>query len=290
MPTAHAFAPGHLTAFFGAYPDPDPRVAGSRGAGLTLSRGVATTVSTEREPGVWLDGERSTVEAVERVLAALDVPPLRVDLDADVPVGRGFGVSGAAALGTALAAAAVSPDARTVDGLVGVAHAAEVEAGTGLGDVVAQARGGAPVRLRAGAPGAGRVDAVSAPRSTRVEWVTFGDLSTEAVLGGDTDRLTAAGERALRALRETPTPERMVTASWRFARAAGLATDRVREAVARVERAGGCASMAMLGRTVFGVGRALSDAGFDPEAATLGPPAARRSPDDFSRAASERRR
>ncbi|ESS07649.1 MAG: hypothetical protein A07HB70_00190, partial [uncultured archaeon A07HB70] len=44
---------------------------------------------------------------------------------------------------------------------------------------------------------------------------------------------------------------------------------------------GGRASMAMLGRTVFGVGRALSSAGFDPEAATLGAPAARRAPDDF---------
>ncbi|ESS07648.1 MAG: hypothetical protein A07HB70_00189, partial [uncultured archaeon A07HB70] len=30
MSTAHAFAPGHLTGFFGAYPDSDPRVAGSR--------------------------------------------------------------------------------------------------------------------------------------------------------------------------------------------------------------------------------------------------------------------
>ena len=47
MPTARAFVPGHLTAFFGAYPDPDPRVAGSRGAGLTLARGVGTTVTTD---------------------------------------------------------------------------------------------------------------------------------------------------------------------------------------------------------------------------------------------------
>lgn len=281
MSTAHAFAPGHLTGFFGAYPDSDPRVAGSRGAGLTLSRGVATTVSTEGDPGVWLDGERASVAAVERVLAALDAPPLRVELDAGLPVGRGFGASGAAALGTALAADALSPGARTVAELAGVAHAAEVAAGTGLGDVVAQARGGAPVRLEAGGPERGRVDALNAPRSTRVEWVAFGDLSTETVLEGDTDRLTAAGERALAALCEAPTLATLVAESWRFARAAGLATDRVREAVARVERAGGRASMAMLGRTVFGVGRALSSAGFDPEAATLGAPAARRSPDDF---------
>jgi len=270
MPTARAFVPGHLTAFFGAYPDPDPQVAGSRGAGLTLSRGVETTVTTDAERGVYLGGEAATVAPVAGVLDALDAPPVRVDLDAGLPVGAGFGVSGAAALGTALAASAALSRPRTVDTLVSLAHAAEVRAGTGLGDVVAQARGGAPVRLAPGDPDHGRVDAVVAPTGTRVEWVTFGALSTADVLGGDTERLTAAGERALRELRATPTLPGLVVASWRFARAAGLATDRVRDAVARVEAADGRASMAMLGETVFGVGRALSDAGLDPETATLG--------------------
>lgn len=269
MPTARAFVPGHLTGFFGAYPDPDPRVAGSRGAGLTLSRGVETTASTDGEPGVWLDGEPATVAPVDRVLSALNAPPVRVELTSELPVGTGFGVSGASALGTALATSALCPTAWTVDELVSVAHAAEVAAGTGLGDVVAQARGGAPVRLDPGDPDHGRIDALSVPRETRVEWVVFGDLSTESVLGGDTDRLTAAGERALAELRAEPTLPAFVRESWRFARAAGLATDRVREAVARVADAGGHATMAMLGHTVFGVGRALSDAGFDPESARV---------------------
>lgn len=282
MPTARAFVPGHLTGFFGAYPDPDPRVAGSRGAGLTLSRGVETVVSTAGEPGVWLDGDPATVAPVEGVLAALDAPPVRVELTSELPVGTGFGVSGAAALGTALATSALLPTPRTVDDLVSVAHAAEVEAGTGLGDVVAQARGGAPVRLDPGDPANGRVDALAVPRDTRIEWVTFGDLSTEAVLGGDTDRLTAAGERALAELRAEPTRSALVRESWRFARATGLATDRVREAVTAVETAGGTATMAMLGHTVFGVGRALSDAGFDPETASVGDGARLDAgPDDF---------
>ena len=111
MPTARAFVPGHLTGFFGAYPDDDPRVAGSRGAGLTLSRGVETTATTEGQPGVWLDGEAAAIAPVDRVLAALDAPPVRVDLESSLPVGTGFGVSGAAALGTALTASALCPSA-----------------------------------------------------------------------------------------------------------------------------------------------------------------------------------
>jgi pantoate kinase len=281
MPTARAFVPGHCTGFFGAYPDDDPLVAGARGAGLTLSRGVETTVTTDAAPGVYLDGDPTTVAPVRGVLDALDAPPVRVALDADLPVGAGFGGSGAAALGTALAASAALSRPLTVDACVSLAHAAEVRAGTGLGDVAAQARGGAPVRLAPGDPDHGRVDALAAPTDTRVEWVVFGDLATDAVLGGDTDRLTAAGERALRDLRAAPTLARFVRASWRFARAAGLATDRVRAAVERAEAAGGRASMAMLGETVFGVGRALSDAGFDPETATLGGGARLLAADDF---------
>jgi pantoate kinase len=269
MPTARAFVPGHLTGFFGVYPDPDPRVAGSRGAGLTLARGVETAASTDGEPGVWLNGEPAAVAPVARVLSSLNAPPIQVELTSELPVGTGFGVSGAAALGTALATNALLPTARTVDDLVSVAHAAEVTAGTGLGDVVAQARGGAPVRLDPGDPDHGRIDALTIPRETRVEWVVFGDLSTESVLGGDTDRLTAAGERALTELRAEPALSAFVRESWRFACAAGLATDRVRKVVARVADAGGHATMAMLGHTVFGVGRALSNAGLDPESARV---------------------
>jgi pantoate kinase len=266
-----AFVPGHVTAFFSAHSGNDPRVAGSRGAGLTLDRGVTTTVATDGEPGVWLDGDRAAVPAVSGVLAALDASGVRVSVSSDLPPGRGFGVSGAAALGTALAANAALDRRRSENELVAVAHAAEVTAGTGLGDVVAQARGGAPIRLEPGAPGHGRLDGVPVRRDTRIEWVTFGERSTPDVLGGDTERLTAAGEAALDGLLAEPTLDRLFVEGRRFAGRAGLLTDRVADAVERVEAAGGRAAMAMLGDTAFALGTGLSEAGFDPEACRVHP-------------------
>jgi len=262
-----AFVPGHVTGFFSPCPADDPDRAGSRGAGLTLTDGVDVTVhetGTGDAPTVSLDGDPVSMPPVATVLDGLGVADrARVVAESDLPLGTGFGVSGAMALGTALAANDRFGCERSANDLVALAHRAEVEAGTGLGDVVAQARGGVPVRLDPGAPGHGRLDGVPATR--RVEYVAFGDRSTAEVLAGDTAPLVAAGDAALSRLLDRPTLSTLVAESNRFARDAGLLADRVRETVDAVSETGGEASMAMLGETVFALDSGLTDAGFDAE-------------------------
>jgi len=256
---AAAFVPGHVTGFFSVHRADDPLRAGSRGAGVTLADGVTTRVAPSEETTVRLNGRDVGVESVTRVLDALNATA-EVAAETDLPIGAGFGVSGAMALGTALAANDAFGRERSENDLVGVAHAAEVKAGTGLGDVVAQARGGVPIRVEPGAPGVGALDGV--PAAGRIEYVSFGELSTSDVIGGGTGVLDEAGERALDALRETPTLPEFMAASRRFAEAADLLDGEVAEAVAN---AGGEAAMAMLGRSVFALGTGLSDAGYDAE-------------------------
>ncbi|MFC6717362.1 pantoate kinase [Natrialbaceae archaeon GCM10025810] len=265
---ATAFVPGHITGFFSAHPDDDPTRAGSRGAGLTLTDGVEVTVRRAGETTVTLDGESIEVDPVGTVLDALGVSA-RVDATSDVPLGAGFGVSGAMALGTALAANHVFARGLSYNELVTVAHGAEVRAGTGLGDVVAQARGGVPIRLEPGAPAYNSLDAI--PQRARVEYVSFGQLSTADVLSGDTDRLTRAGEEALSRVVGEPTLPSFMYASRRFAREAELLTPTVFEVVTEVSDAGGEASMAMLGETVFALGTGLTDLGHDASACAIHP-------------------
>jgi pantoate kinase len=280
---ATAFVPGHVTAFFSAHRDDDPTVAGSRGAGVTLTDGVTVRVSAADDGDTvaddaaagetTIDGEVGSIGAVDDVLAELDATAADVAVETDLPIGAGFGVSGAAALGAALAANDAFDRGRSENGLVRSAHEAEVSRGTGLGDVVAQARGGVPVRLEPGAPGVGELDGV--PASARVEYVTFGELSTEEVLGGDTDALSAAGEDALDRLRTDPRLPTLMDAARGFAREADLLVPEVAEAIDAVDSAGGEAAMAMLGRTVFALGTGLSDAGYDPEVCRIDPAGAR---------------
>lgn len=256
---ATAFVPGHITGFFSAHPDPNPAVAGSRGAGLALADGVEVTVTAGS--GLRLNGEAVSVDPVATVLNQLGVDAA-IEAETSLPLGAGFGVSGALAYGTALAANAAFGCGRTENELIELAHCAEVDAGTGLGDVVAQARGGVPIRRDPGGPTHGTMDGI--PAAPRIEYVTFGELSTETVLSGDTGQLSAAGVAALDTLLAEPTVEQFMRSSREFATEAGLLTDDVREAIERVEDAGGVAAMAMLGRTVFSVGSGLSDAGYDP--------------------------
>jgi pantoate kinase len=267
--TATAFVPGHVTGFFSAHPDPDdPTKSGSRGAGLALADGVTVTVEPAAETAVSLDDVAVEMDAVDRVLGALRTEA-RVTVETPLPLGSGFGVSGGVALGTALAANAAFDRRLSENELVTIAHGAEVQAGTGLGDVVAQARGGMPIRLEPGGPQHNLLDGL--PARPEVEYLTLGELSTEDVITGDTSLLSEAGQRALSNLVEEPTLARFMHQSRQFAREAELLTDDVRQVITDANEAGGSASMAMLGETVFCVGGGLSAAGYDARTTAVHP-------------------
>jgi len=259
-----AFVPGHVTGFFSVHEDDDPTKAGSRGAGVTLADGV--TVRLEPGDGVQLNGDPCDLEAVARVLDALR-STAHVVVETELPLSAGFGVSGAAALGTALAANAVFDHGLSENELVTIAHGAEVQAGTGLGDVVAQARGGFPVRLEPGAPAHGAMDGIPATRE--VEYLARDELRTADVLTGDTEAITEAGRQALSALVAEPTVSTFMRVSREFARETGLLLPEVRDGIREVAETGGEASMAMLGETVFALDTGLSDAGYDAERSSV---------------------
>ncbi|WP_458189956.1 GHMP family kinase ATP-binding protein [Haladaptatus sp. NG-WS-4] len=238
-----AFAPGSVTAVFAPAGSGDE----SRGASMAIEDGVVADVQTADRTEIVLHGDPTTFEPVEGVLKRLGVTA-RVELDSDVPIGCGFGASGAATLATALAADELFELGRSWDELVRASHRAEVEAGTGLGDVFIQSAGGLLMD-----DGSGRR---RREPTEEIEYVSFGGMATSEALGDDDlmARIESVGGRTLDSLPADPSLERLTSDAWTFAREIGLPTERVRETVAEVETAGGVASMAMLGETVFAVG------------------------------------
>ncbi|WP_299264245.1 pantoate kinase [Halorientalis sp.] len=272
MTEAEAFVPGHVTGFFTIHRDDDPTKTGSQGAGLTLSDGVTVTVRPAEETSVRCNDVPVEMEAVETVLETLRATA-RVDGQTPLPIGSGFGVSGAMALGTALAVNEALDRRLSENELVTIAHGAEVQADTGLGDVVAQARGGLPIRLEPGGPQDNLLDAI--PARGPVEYHALGERSTEDVISGDADLLNQAGKRSLSRVVEEPTLSSFMRASRQFAREAELLTPAVRDVILDVNEAGGDASMAMLGETVFSIDGGLSAAGYDPSTCRIDPTGAR---------------
>ena len=237
-----AFAPASVTAVFA--PSEDGRT--TLGASFALEDGVAVSVESAPETTITMDGAPTSIAPVAGVLDRLGVTA-SVDVRPEVPVGAGFGSSGAATLATALAATELFSLDHGRDDLVERSRAAEVAAGTGLGDVYIQDTGGLRYDL---GHGRSRVETDAA-----VEYASYGGIATDEALG-DADLMAAVrreGTAVLDSLSDPPTLREVVERSWPFARRLGLPTDRVVDDVTAVEEAGGAATMAMLGESVVGV-------------------------------------
>lgn len=220
---------------------------GSLGCGITLESGVLTSVS------VGAGGSNDLpCKTIESVVSRLTASPPSIHSRSYIPIGTGFGASGAGALSTALALNCALSLNLTAGQLVEIAHIAEVENRTGLGDVVAQSLGGVVIRRTPGA--FGKLDRIRTDVKD-VFWVVFDRISTKGILddANAANRINSVGTRSLHELLKERTATNFMRQSKRFAVETGLISDSVSDAVEAVEAAGGMASQAMLGDSVFAI-------------------------------------
>ena len=242
--TTNAFAPASVTGLFA--PAPPEGGGTSRGASFALEDGVVVAVDPAPETTVTVDGDPVSFEPVERVLEALGVTA-SVDVRPEVPLGHGFGASGAATLATALAANAAVEGDRNRSELLQAAHEAEMAAGTGQGDVFIQDRGGL---LWTSDTEPRRVEP-----DVHVEYVSRGGIDTSEMLA-DEDAMAVAhrsGSKHLEAIDAPLTMRSLAERSWAYLQETGFATRFVEERMAAVEAAGGAGSMPLFGNAVFAV-------------------------------------
>jgi pantoate kinase len=256
-----AFCPGHVTAFFEIVEDADPRKKGSRGAGLCLSLGVRTVARVREAPrrsiDVIVNGRRGKAEVTQKVAEKVLGPrsyEVKILSETPLPVSQGFGVSAAAALSTAFALDDALGGEVPREELVAIAHEAEVECGTGLGDVVPASLGGMDLRLKPGAPGHAEVRKFPITANLLVA-VIGPEMPTKAVLRDPAivARINRVGAPIVDEFARDPTFERLFDLGSRFAEDAGLANKTLLEVV-RASRMFGRATMAMLGNSVFATG------------------------------------
>ena len=254
-----AYSPSHITGIFAICDDRNPLYKGSIGCGIVLEAGCVTEVSVDdTRPGIEVEiegaeeGEASTTEYVCRRMAG--EYPIRVSSRFEVPIGAGFGASGAGALSTALALNARLSLGMTLNEVAQIAHLAEVENNTGLGDVIAETYGGVVIRKKPGPPGIGMVDKIILPpEEVKISYVTFGVKATREILRDASiiRSVNEAGRAALKELLKKPDLDTFMRAARDFSLQTGLMSERCRDAIEAVEAEGKVASVAMLGETVF---------------------------------------
>jgi len=257
-----AYAPAHITGFFAVRQHQDPVKAGSIGCGLCLEAGVTATITVDPSymgSLIRFNGKQIDLPTVEYVIKGLLEPghsQVIIDLESDIPLGFGFGISGAAALASALALNAVFDLHKTVNQVASIAHCAEVMNKTGMGDVSGQCAGGVVIRIKPGAPGTGQIDTIPFSQ-TEVSWVCLGEINTASVLGNKEalNSINRVGSNALTTLLKSPGLKNFMSISREFALQTDLISSRALDVMEAVEARGQSASIAMLGDTVFTLGK-----------------------------------
>jgi pantoate kinase len=250
--SGQAFAPAHISGIFVIDLKKDARFSGSSGCGISLEDGAITKIRTGKKTTISINGKVIETPTTLSVIRFLTTRAVHVETELSIPIGAGLGASGAGALSTALALnEALSLDLSFFE-LAQAAHMAEVANRTGLGDVAGQSCGGLDIRKKAGIPPIGIVDRIPC-KSIIISWVCFGGISTKSVLTDDlkVKSINKVGKARLKELLEKPTITNFFLQSCNFTKEIGLLSPKVRDAIEAVEAAGGLASQAMLGDTVF---------------------------------------
>ena len=259
------YSPSHITGFFEIRDDRNPLYKGSVGCGIVLEKGCVTEVSrsndlSQRRTRIEINGVEEDANTTKYVVQSLiekyehDIDII-VSTDFDVPVGAGFGASGAGALSTALALNELLSLDMTLNEVAQIAHLAEVENNTGLGDVIAETYGGVVIRKKPGPPGIGIIDKIP-HRKEKISYVVFGKRATKTVLVDESLKrgINEAGREAMKELIRKPNLDNFMLASRNFSLRSEVISDKCRDAIEAVDAEGKVASAAMIGDTVFVIG------------------------------------
>ncbi|MCD6408866.1 MAG: hypothetical protein J7L98_00790 [Candidatus Verstraetearchaeota archaeon] len=245
----------------------DPRAIGSRGGGFCITKGVTAEVSIEP-----ISGETSVVEtfinghrvdfyiarrAALKVLSLVD-EAYRVVIRQKIepPIGCGFGTSAASALATALATSKALGLNLSLWKLAEIAHVVEVECCTGLGTVSGLVTGGVVIVKKPGAPREGYTLQIPADGAFKIVAAAFQPIEKKKVLlsKSQLQQINSLGRRALQMVLAKPTLDTFLKAAKFFSENSGLASRKVRIAIALAERRGALAAFQnMIGEAIHAI-------------------------------------
>ncbi len=270
MARARCWIPAGLSGFFVPHITDDVRTTGACGGGFALDRGVEVEVAIE-----YIDGDRVEVinringvgiesklarYVVERIVEKYGLQKgIRVLIEQriDVPIGGGYGTSGASALGIALALAKAAKVRATLLDLAMAAHEADIASRTGLGTVVGLLgpKHGIVLVVKAGGPGTAVVDCIPMDSSLYVVTAFYGAKDKTEILSNihTLSFIRDVGLKTLRRVLETPSPEVFAEQCEEFARRTGLMISRISRVIEEAKRLEGVlgGSMNMIGDGLF---------------------------------------
>ena len=259
---AKAFSPAHITGFFKAELDKkEPNQLGSLGAGFSIQKGVKTTVNVRSKKEHDINNytirvkgfNTGDIRVSEYVLNEflLDGKYFDVTHEIDVPVGYGFGCSGAVALSLAIALNDALKYGYTKTKVAQIAHKAEIKCQTGLGDVLASYHGGFEIRTKSGAPGVGEVQRIIPKEKLEVMIICFNPISTKKFLKEKISLINGLGGKMVQKLVKSQDMDEFQDMSIKFANYIHVITPKMNKVIKDLHDNGIKCGIALFGETIF---------------------------------------
>ena len=263
---ATAFCPAHITGFFKAHLDDNQdnlEQLGSMGAGFSIKQGVTTRVKieTKKDQGsnfrITVKGyQPDKIDVSEFVLneflkiGEFSKKFFDIEHDISIPVGYGLGSSSAVALSLsfALDQALETKLDKTMIGQI--AHNAEVNCKTGLGDVLASFNGGFEIRVKPGAPGIGAIEKIPTDKIAII-MICFSPISTNKFIKERLSQINGLGGKMVNRLLETKDYEHFQDMSLEFAKYVDVMTPRMEKLVNELSEDNIKCGIALFGETIF---------------------------------------
>ena len=260
-----AFCPAHVTGFFKAHLDEEQEYenVGSMGAGFSIKEGVTTSVEITPRIGQHSNFRISTqgyesdkTDISEFVLneflklGSFENLFFNIKHTITIPVGYGLGSSGAVALSLAFALDEALQTKLARNEIGNIAHIAEVNCKTGLGDVLASYYGGFEVRVKPGAPGIGKVEKIDTDEMS-VIMICFAPISTNRFLKEKLAQINGLGGKMVNNLLKTKDYEHFQEMSLEFARYVNVITPRMEAVIQDLFSNKIKCGVALFGETIF---------------------------------------
>jgi len=281
MESSKAFAPGNISCIFVIKKTKNPATSGSLGMGFTVNKGTLVTIkklyknkkfikkinnnlesnkktiinNKNQKNTIYFNNKKINFPTVNSVVEKLTDEKVVVGIKSQLPLGYGFGVSGAAALATAYALNKLLNLKKSKKQLAMVAHIAEVENSTGLGDVINQYFGGFLVKYESSY----RFKITRLPiKNKEIYYQYFSSIETKKIISDEKIKtaINNAGINALNKIKKLSKNnlnlKNIIKISKEFALNSGLLKNKkVAGLIKNIENNSGNASMIMLGNAVF---------------------------------------
>ncbi|HIP17130.1 MAG TPA: pantothenate kinase [Methanothermococcus okinawensis] len=282
------YIPGHITGFFKICRGENVLKTGSIGAGITLNKGVTTTL-VKGKGNIYFNNKKidlcPTKEVINNFKNAIDeykdnnlinndkinnkisnnlinnkinnnlkLKNYDIIHNSQLPIGCGLGISGGCALGTVYELKELM-GFHQMDSLelLKIAHISEVKCGTGLGDVMGQYFGGFIIRKGPGFPPDIKKINIMDRNKYYIVIEVLGKRETSSIINNPKwiNKINKTSDKLLNKLLKNPTLNNFMKLSYIFAKDTGLASEEILSLCDDLNPITEGCSQAMLGNTIF---------------------------------------